>query len=395
MFRPVAHCRFLRRRSVKLRICLLACISLVVALCLRAQVPGTIADQMTSDERLAKPGWWPRKGDAARSDYAGTAACAECHSTLVEGQQQHAMAHSSMPVSEAEGLKQAAIFDNGPYHYSIVPDKNGATYSVTNGAQSFSAPILWAFGSGKHGQSFLFENKGDLYEARISYYRSLGINITPDHPTGVPSSLDDALGRKIDKEEAPKCLGCHATAAVTNGKLDSAKMILGVSCEACHGPGAAHVALARAGTTNPGMIENPGRLDPVTSVDFCGSCHRTWWDIDELGYHGLRNVRFAAYRLVTSRCWGKGDSRITCVACHDPHKPLVTELSAYDEKCLSCHVKSASLKTTADHPGRGCPVSAGNCASCHMPTYQLPQMHSPFTDHRIRIVRDTKAFPDE
>jgi Cytochrome c554 and c-prime len=361
-----------------------------------AQVPATMADQMTSDERLARPGWWPRKGDAPRSDYVGPEVCAECHFALAQGQQQHAMAHSSMPVSQAEGLRQAASYDNGPYHYSIVPDKNGATYTVTNSGQSFSAPILWAFGSGKHGQSFLFENKGDLYEARISYYRSLGINITPDHPTGIPASLDDAIGRKIDKDEAPKCLSCHATAAITSGKLDASHMILGVSCEGCHGPGVAHVALARAGTgVNPGMISNPGRLDPVSSVDFCGSCHRTWWDINELGYHGLRNVRFAVYRLQTSRCWGKGDARITCIACHDPHKPLVTELSAYDEKCLSCHVKSASLTTSADHPGRGCPVSVNHCVGCHMPTYQLPQMHSPFTDHRIRIVRDIKAFPDE
>jgi len=143
------------------------------------------------------------------------------------------------------------------------------------------------------------------------------------------------------------------------------------------------------------MISNPGHLDPATSVDFCGSCHRTWWYINQLSYRGERNARFPAYRLEGSRCWGKGDSRITCIACHNPHKPLVTEVSAYDEKCLNCHVKSAAMTASADHPGRRCPVSATNCASCHMPKYQLPQMHSPFTDHRIRIVRDAKLFPDE
>jgi len=395
MFWPVAYCRFALRRCILLRLCLSVCVFVVLSFTALAQVPATIADQMTSDEHLAKPGWWPRKAEAARINYVGAAVCAECHSVLAQSQQQHAMAHSSMPVSEAEGLKKPIGYDIGQFHYSIIPDNGAATYTVTNGSQSFSAPILWAFGSGKHGQSFLFENKGDLYEARISYFRSLGIGITPDHPTGIPVSLDDALGRKIDKDEALKCLGCHATAAVTGGKLNPGQMIFGVSCEGCHGPGAAHVALARAGNSSPGMIANPGRWDPVTSVDFCGSCHRTWWDVDQLGYHGLRNVRFAVYRLQTSRCWGKGDARITCVACHDPHKPLVTELSAYDQKCLSCHVKSASLPLTADHPGRGCPVSASNCASCHMPTYQLPQMNNPFTDHQIRIVRDTKTFPDE
>lgn len=362
-----------------------------------AQVPATIADQLTSDEHLAKPGWWPRKGDSPRSDYVGAKVCAECHSELVRGQQQHAMAHSSMPVTESEHLKAPAKFDLGSYKFSIVANKDSATYTVNDGSQTFSAPILWAIGSGTRGQSYLFQRGADLFEARISFFRSIGFDITPDHPTSVPDSLEHALGRKIGTQEAPNCLGCHATAVVVSGHVDTANMIPGISCEECHGPGAAHVALARSGGggDNPGLISNPARLNPATSVDFCGSCHRTWWDVTQLGYRGINNVRFPAYRLEGSRCWGKGDARITCVACHDPHRPLVTELSTYDEKCLSCHVKSASMTASADHPGRGCPVSATNCASCHMPKYQVPAMHSPFTDHRIRVVRDAKMFPDE
>ena len=361
-----------------------------------AQIPATIADQMTSDEHLSKPGWWPRKGDAPRSDYVGAKVCAECHSNLVQEQQQHAMAHTSMPVAESSHLNPPGKFDLGPYHFAIGSDKSGITYTVTDGAQTFSAPVIWGVGSGTRGQSYLFERGGDLYEARISFFRDLGFNITPDHPTGVPDSLEHAIGRKINTEEAPNCLGCHATAVVVSGKLDSSHLIAGISCEGCHGPGAAHVALSRSGAvTNPGLISNPARLDPSTSVDFCGSCHRTWWDIQQLGYHGPHNVRFPAYRLEGSKCWGKGDARITCIACHDPHKPLVGDISAYDEKCLSCHVKSAAMTATADHPGRACPVAKSNCASCHMQKYHLGQMHSPFTDHRIRIVRDASVFPDE
>jgi hypothetical protein len=363
-------------------------------LCL-AQVPATIADQLTSDEHLAQPGWWPRKGDAPRSDYVGPEVCAECHASLAAGQKQHAMARSSLPVSESEVSKQPGKFDLGPYHFSITSSQDTATYTVTDGAQSFSAPVLWAVGSGTRGQSYLFERDGTLYEARISFFRRFGFNITPDHPAGVPDSLEHALGRKIGTDEAPNCLGCHATAVVTNGRVDTAKLMPGISCEECHGPGAAHVALSRTGIATPGMISNPAHLNPATSVDFCGSCHRTWWDINQLGYHGINNVRFPAYRLETSRCWGKGDARITCIACHNPHKPLTTELSAYDENCLSCHVKSKAGAPSADHPGRACPVSTNKCASCHMPKYQVPSMRSQFTDHRIRIVRDPKAFPDE
>jgi len=374
---------------------LLACVSIVLSFPASAQVPATIADQMTSDEHLAKPGWWPRKGDAPRGDYVGAKVCAECHSDLVQTQQQHAMAHTSMPVSQSDHLNPPGKFDLGPYHFTIGADKKGATYSVSDGTQTFSAPVIWAVGSGTRGQSYLFERGGDLYEARISFFRDLGFNITPDHPTSIPDSLEHAIGRKINTDEAPNCLGCHATAVVVSGKIDTAHLITGISCEGCHGPGAAHVALARSGTSSPGLISNPAHLDPATSVDFCGSCHRTWWDINQLGYRGIHNVRFPAYRLEGSRCWGKGDARITCIACHDPHKPLVSEDSQYDAKCLSCHVKSAAMTATAEHPGRGCPVAKSNCVSCHMPKYQLDQMHSPFTDHRIRIVRDANAFPDE
>ena len=377
-----------------LLLCLSACVHLVLLFHASAQVPATIADQLTTDEHLAKPGWWPRKGDAPRADYVGAKVCAECHSELVHGQQQHAMAHTSMPVSEAEALQQPAKFDLGPYHYSIVPDKAVVTYTVAEGAQSFSAPLLWAVGSGTRGQSYLFEHNGNIYEARISFFRSLGFDITPDHPTGVPDSLEHALGRKIGTDEAPNCLGCHATAVVVSGHVDPTHMIPGISCEGCHGPGAAHVALARAGTGgNPGMISNPAHFNADTSVDFCGSCHRTWWDINQLGYHGINNVRFPTYRLEGSRCWGKGDPRITCIACHDPHKPLVTDIAAYDDKCLSCHVKSAAMTTSADHPGRACPVSASNCASCHMPKYQSPQMHSPFIDHAFVSFVTRRYFP--
>jgi len=73
---------------------------------------------------------------------------------------------------------------------------------------------------------------------------------------------------------------------------------------------------------------------------------------------------------------------------------LATEASAYDEKCLACHVKSAAMKATADHPGAACPVNTSNCTSCHMAKYEVPQMHSLFTDHRIRVVRNPGVVPN-
>lgn len=41
-----------------------------------------------------------------------------------------------------------------------------------------------------------------------------------------------------------------------------------------------------------------------------------------------------------------------------------------------------------------CLVAAKNCVTCHMPLVDFPNMHAPFTDHRIRIVRANSTYPD-
>lgn len=366
----------------------------VFQLSLSAEMPEAATKQMTTEEHLAKPGWWPRKGDAPRSAYVGAAACAECHSESFNGQQQHAMARSSSLVSNAKGMKTSADFALGLAHYSISSVNNSLMYKVSYNSQSVSIPLTWAFGSGHHGQTFIYRRGGEWWETRMTIFNGFGAGITPGESDAIPSSLAEALGRSIPSQELPMCFGCHATAAVASKKFTPASAIPGISCEGCHGPGAAHVALAHSGVSdNPGLIFNPAHLDPATSVDFCGSCHRTWWDVSQLRNQGVNVVRFSAFRLEQSRCWGKGDARLTCAACHNPHKPLATDASAYDEKCLQCHVQSAAMKPTAEHPAPACPVKTSQCTSCHMPKYEVPQMHSLFTDHRIRVVRNPGVVP--
>jgi hypothetical protein len=140
-------------------------------------------------------------------------------------------------------------------------------------------------------------------------------------------------------------------------------------------------------------IINPMRLSPEDSVDFCGACHRTWADVamEMPASIGATSLRFQPYRLEKSRCWGEnGDPRITCIACHDPHQPLVRELSAYDSKCLACHSRQGESQR---HTGVNltCTVGTHDCASCHMPKYEVPEIHAKFTDHYIRVVRANKS----
>ena len=116
------------------------------------------------------------------------------------------------------------------------------------------------------------------------------------------------------------------TASAAEGALDLARLIPGVTCEACHGP----ASQARGAAAETGRLAsearhataNPRRFDPTTSVDFCGACHSTWWDVTLAGEKGIAALRSQPFRLQSSRCWGEGDARLACVACHDPHEPL-------------------------------------------------------------------------
>jgi nitrate reductase cytochrome c-type subunit len=116
------------------------------------------------------------------------------------------------------------------------------------------------------------------------------------------------------------------------------------------------------------------------------------------------DVRFQPYRLENSRCFSGTDARISCIACHDPHKDLATSSAYYDQKCLACHgtttaaahvVVSPANSSQSEKP-KTCPVAKSNCVSCHMPRVPLPVSgnHLTFTDHQIRIVRPGDAYPN-
>ena len=147
------------------------------------------------------------------------------------------------------------------------------------------------------------------------------------------------------------------------------------------------------------VIFNPASLGPVELMDFCGACHRAPLDVATAKNFVPLNIRFQPYRLSKSRCWGRPDLRITCVACHDPHEPLVHDAAFYDAKCLACHAAAATEASAgvAADPVHGkhssCPVSTIRCVSCHMPKYEDPQFHGSFTDHDIRIVHPGDAYP--
>lgn len=293
---------------------------------------------------------------------------------------------------------EGAEVELGPYRYQLEKRPEGLGFTAGDGERTLSAPVEWVFGAGETGYTYLWEADGVFYESRFSYFPTLGrFAATPGRLLDAPDSLEMALGHPLPEPEAHGCFSCHSTAMAPGDRPDPDRLTPGVTCEGCHGPGADHVALEKSGLDGSAAIFAPGRLGPHEVVDYCGACHHTFWDVELSSTTGIATVRSPSYRLVKSRCWGDGDPRLTCLTCHDPHRELEREAAAYDGACLACHGPAGGEvpEEAAAEPSRpACPIGTERCVACHMPKYELPEVHVESTDHWIRVVRPGEALPE-
>jgi hypothetical protein len=371
---------------------------LVLGSTLASQAPPAASGVPTSHQtsNFPPPHWQRTAGAPPGSYYVGSHLCAECHTGIARTQSNTSMGKASVSALKSQFLFQHPVltYKDGARILRIERRGDQEIYSASDGRQTMSAPILWAFGNGDAGQTYVFERDGTYYESRISYYKQIdGLDLTIGHEKEPPATSSEALGRRLPMEEVAKCFPCHTSEDVVNGKVQTAHVETGVTCENCHGPGSQHVAAIQDGQLGKSHIFNPAGLDPGDLNDFCGTCHRSTLDVLATNIRGIRTVRFQPYRLENSRCYDPSDRRTSCLACHDPHMNLVTDLQSYDAKCLACHI-NRSETPTATRRAPACPNALQNCASCHMPKLSLPGAHYSFTDHYIRVYRAGDAYPD-
>lgn len=347
--------------------------------------------------RVSSTDWWPTTGSSDRSQYVGTSACAKCHAEKTASQVKTSMARAGFRAADSEWLVKNPDLSLhlGAYDYRLTTKDGDVKLSVTDGRDSTTKRLEWALGDGSFGQSYVYREENKYYEAQLSFYTRIhALDTTTGHME--PRTIQTAAGGLTSPKTIRLCFGCHSTASATNDRFDPDKATMGVTCEACHGPGAQHVALmSMEGQNAKGSIMNPASLSPPDLVDFCGACHRTSADaiLARAETAGVSSVRMQPYRLEKSKCWGKGDARITCVACHDPHVQIVRDASTYDTKCLRCHVQKGATRLPAGF-APGCKVQTKNCVTCHMPEIEVPGTHTLFIDHWIRINQPGAPYPD-
>jgi hypothetical protein len=323
------------------------------------------------------------------------ATCATCHSKQAQSQPLSAMGIGLELPSNQQALEahpKLTMEANG-YRYDIERKNGISTYTVSDGSGTLTLPIKYAFGV--HNLTFVFEYQGHFYESLATYYEKIeGLGITMGDDRIKPHSLTEAMGRQTTDQEIVDCFSCHASNAVSQGKLTLASLQPGLNCEHCHVGADAHLQAMAGGKPAP-VPPKLGDMAAEEMSGFCGQCHRTWESVVGQRLFGQKNVRFQPYRLANSQCFLGDDKRIRCTACHDPHVDLDREEAHYDRACLSCHGtnQDAAAATVNKVTKKTCPVADKNCVSCHMPKVPAPGSPAIFSDHDIRVAHAGDPYP--
>lgn len=159
------------------------------------------------------------------------------------------------------------------------------------------------------------------------------------------AALADARERAPRHVGQAACAECHEEQAALHDK----DVHLHVSCESCHGPGAAHVE-----SEGEGGIRVPKGKEP------CLVCHQ----LDQARPGAFPQIRWREhYEFV-----GVADESVACTACHDPHEPLFLDrdlrsarLHPLVHRCGDCHTGDidAAQARPAEHP------AIFECSYCH------------------------------
>jgi Cytochrome c554 and c-prime len=338
------------------------------------------------------------------SAYTGDAACAKCHRKEAAAYEHTPHARDSSPASAKNILGSFQPGDNVLHTLdpNLVINMVAASDSfyqsavnLANPAEHLAERFDIVIGTGRHGQSYLYWDNDQLYQLPASYF-------TADHEWIIsPSFPADKI--MFDRPITPRCLECHSsyfTSIVTNqidtnqvdtNHFEKSSLVLGINCERCHGPGAAHVTRESA-STKPGeaksrlvadhTIVNPAHLDRDRQLDLCSLCHagavnplrpsltfRTGDDIrqflaikaatpgETVDVHGNQ-----AGALELSKCFTS--SKMTCSSCHNVHEgPGVA--ASYSHYCLECH----QMRTCGKYASLGEKIR-NKCVDCHMPIQQ-------------------------
>lgn len=384
----------------------------------------------------------PPSGSAPveRPTFVGAATCATCHTREAQAftESHHARAMQTATDTTVLGDFNGARFSHAGVTSTFFK-RDGKYFVRTEGedGKPREFEIAYTFGA-EPLQQYLVPTSGGRFQALgvawDSRPRERGGQRWFSLYTGRLRPPDPLHWTGREQTWNYQCAECHSTDLQKNYDLATNAYAtrwaeVNVSCEACHGPGSAHVAWARSrppggappSADSTGLLVRLGRgtgawemkdaargiaqwVGPPRAnaeLDACARCHarrrpivdpypygRPFLDTDMPAlltaglYHADGQILGEVYEygsVLQSRMHRAG---VTCSDCHDPH---TLQLRAPGNGvCAQCHLPARFDVPAHHHHATG--SEGARCVSCHMPerTYMVVD---PRRDHSFRVPR--------
>lgn len=374
---------------------------------------------------LSAAGVMAAEPDHAR--YAGTANCSGCHQAQADAWSRSHHAHAMQQASEKTVLGD---FADRRFEYAGRSSRfyrDGDAFMVTTeGAdgKDHDFRVEYTFGYFPLQQYLIRLEQGRIHALSIAWDArpeadggQRWIHLYPDEQI---DAADPLHWTGPYQQWNSRCADCHST-GLERGfdpkslSFDTRWAEINVGCEACHGPGKAHVEAVRTGQIKPLPID-PGKRGQwafaagesiahrvgETTVEkqlaVCGPCHSRRTNYADVGkapafedahlpallepglYQPdgqILDEVFVYGSFTQSRMYQRG---VTCSDCHDPHSQQLH--AEGNGVCAQCHLPSKYDQVSHHHHEDGTP--GAQCAACHMPqrTYMVVD---PRRDHSFRV----------
>jgi hypothetical protein len=350
----------------------------------------------------------------APEEFAGAAACVECHAA--EHRQWAASAHGRALASVGEAATRAA-FDGRAVQLhdgQVTPlhEDDGWFMDIDAAGTHERRRVDLVLASGRQHQVFLSRADDGTLVPLPLYWSTVGNHWKP---LGLyfGGALDPASPSYFGAFETMglRCFNCHASRARYRVDGRRAEITFGgmsIDCEACHGPLASHVRARRAGIAD--APENLRLLGQEREAALCGSCHAAKEEHDFPGELFVETLAAAGFRPdatqfstvyqlaghLMSECYRKG--ALTCSSCHAPHSQQPRDLAGAsadgansDRQCTVCHRDKREPAAAIAHTHHAPSV---RCIDCHMRRTFIrgtPEREQETSDHSISIPRPSET----
>jgi hypothetical protein len=414
--------RLLGRVARQIRVADTSLVVRRILVCLTAVISGLqVNAQVTGQKLFHSPFPSLEEERETRSASAGDEACFSCHQNKVDQYRQTAHAQTSA-LPSARSLRGSfqpgsnmLRTANPDLLFILEPAKGGHIQKGvmrTPAGQILerSEPIDVVIGSGRKGQTHLFWEGDALFQLPVSYWTELGEWVNS------PGYIDGTAD--FERPIAPRCLECHASSFEERRPPNFYRresLVVGISCEKCHGRATEHIARYQSATpplvTSESAIINPAKLPRDRQMDVCGVCHAgigiprapalSFVAGDVLSHvletpklHAAAHVDVHGSQvqlLERSRCF-QSSGTLTCTTCHDVHQPQ-RDPSSFVADCLKCH----QVESCGTFPKLGHTIDR-QCITCHMPLQETEQIIISKIDGRRLQPKvrnhEIKIYPD-